>query len=155
MSDHGDSAGLNRLIADGIVLYQKLRHYHWHVEGNEFFRLHEKFEELYNMLNVQVDAWAERLLIVGGEPIHTLRRALDETAIEEDDALPAARAMVEAIVADFEGILKAAGQVIEDAEEVGDRGTANLLDGSRDWLEKEVWMLRAWLQETEKPAWIG
>ncbi|MEX2610153.1 MAG: DNA starvation/stationary phase protection protein [Gemmatimonadota bacterium] len=153
MSD--SSAGLNRLIADGIVLYQKLRHYHWHVEGSEFFRLHEKFEELYRHLNDEVDAWAERLLIVGGEPIHTLRRALDETGIQEDESLPAARAMVEAIVADFESMLKAAGKVIADAEDVGDRGTANLLDDSRDWLEKEVWMLRAWLKETEKPAWIG
>ena len=38
---------LNTLVADFTIFYQKLRHYHWNVKGEDFFRLHEKFEEIY------------------------------------------------------------------------------------------------------------
>ncbi|MFP3855078.1 MAG: ferritin-like domain-containing protein, partial [Anaerolineales bacterium] len=38
---------LNTLIADFTVFYQKLRHYHWNIKGEEFFMLHEKFKEIY------------------------------------------------------------------------------------------------------------
>lgn len=31
--------GLNTLLADATVFYQKLRHYHWNVEGRDRGRL--------------------------------------------------------------------------------------------------------------------
>jgi starvation-inducible DNA-binding protein len=37
------------------VFYQKLRHYHWNVQGQDFFELHLKFEEVYNKWVVFID----------------------------------------------------------------------------------------------------
>ena len=35
---------LNTLLANYQVFYNKLRNFHWNIEGPEFFELHEEFE---------------------------------------------------------------------------------------------------------------
>lgn len=144
--------GLNRLLADSTVFYQKLRHYHWNVEGRTFFELHEKFEELYDRWAVQIDEVAERILMLEGTPLHTLRSLLDNAELSEDEETPPAREMVARIEADLSALHETAGRVIEVAEADDDRGTANLLDDLRDGMEKDLWMLGAWQKEAAK-AW--
>lgn len=141
-------SGLNGLLADATVFYQKLRHYHWNVEGRHFFELHVKFEELYDRWAGSIDEIAERILMVEAVPLHTLRALLDAAGLEEDETVPAAAAMVERVVADLRRIHGRAGDVIDAAETEGDRGTVNLLDGFRDGLEKDIWMLEAWQKES-------
>ncbi|MDV2888476.1 ferritin-like domain-containing protein, partial [Alkalihalophilus pseudofirmus] len=57
---------LNKQVANFSVLYMKLHHYHWYVQGENFFTLHVKFEELYTEAALHLDTIAERLLAVGG-----------------------------------------------------------------------------------------
>jgi starvation-inducible DNA-binding protein len=142
--------GLNGLLADATVFYQKLRHYHWNVEGRHFFELHTKFEELYDGWAASIDEIAERILMVSGVPLHTLRSLLEAAGLEEDDTIPAAGVMVERVVADLRRLHERAGEVIETAEAADDRGTANLLDELRDGLEKDIWMLQTWQKESAK-----
>jgi starvation-inducible DNA-binding protein len=139
--------GLNGLLADGTVFYQKLRHYHWNVSGTEFFTLHAKFEELYTAWALHNDAVAERILMLRGVPLHTLAALLRAAHIEEDETVPAAPAMVDALVGDMELLRTRAADVLELAEQAGDRGTTNLLDDVCDALEKDAWMLGAWKKE--------
>ncbi len=139
--------GLNGLLADSTVFYQKLRHYHWNVEGRKFFELHEKFEELYTGWADHIDEIAERVLMVDGVPLHTLASML-VAELKEDESIPSAYEMVDVILADVEALHARAGKVLDAAEEAGDRGTANLLDDLRDGMEKDLWMLRTWKKET-------
>lgn len=143
--------GLNGLLADGTVLYQKLRHYHWNVEGPHFFELHVKFEELYTRWAVTNDELAERVRTIGGTPLHTLKAVLHAATLEEDPAIPEPHEMVARLAADLRAIHERAGVVLGEAEDAADRGTANLLDALRDAVEKDVWMLRAWGEKA--PAW--
>lgn len=136
--------GLNELLADSTVLYQKLRHYHWNVSGPHFFELHVKFEEMYDRWNVWIDDIAERILTVEGVPLHTLGMLLEASSLEEDPTIPDAAEMVRRIESDVRVLLERSGSVIEAAERAGDRGTINLMDGMRDAMEKDLWMLRAW-----------
>lgn len=145
--------GLNRLLADGTVLYQKLRHYHWNVHGPHFIELHARFEALYTGWETTIDELAERVRSIGAAPLPTLKAVLQVTTLEEDPGTPEGREMVARIVADLRAIHGAAGEVIELAEEAGDRGTVNLLDGIRDGIEQELWMLEAWMEQA--PAWRG
>ncbi|MDD5718873.1 MAG: DNA starvation/stationary phase protection protein [Candidatus Krumholzibacteria bacterium] len=136
---------LNGLLADTLVLEQKLRHYHWNVQGPQFFALHAKFEELYDRFAEVIDDVAERILTTGGKPIRTLSGALAAAAIKEDDGQPEALAMVRNLRADLEGLRERAVKGIAAAEEANDRGTVNLLDGLNDEIEKTLWMLKATL----------
>jgi starvation-inducible DNA-binding protein len=142
--------GLNGLLADSMVFYQKLRHYHWNVKGRHFFELHEKFEELYTGWATSIDEVAERILMVEGVPLHTLKSLLAAAELKEDEATPDAAAMVAGVLADLQAIHDKAGGLIETAEEAEDRGTANLLDDLRDGIEKDVWMLETWRKEASR-----
>jgi starvation-inducible DNA-binding protein len=135
---------LNALIADFTVFYQKLRHYHWNVKGEQFFRLHEKFEEIYTEAGDVIDELAERVVGLEGVPLHTLAHMLEATSIKEDGQLPAPNTMVSRTVGDVETLNKSLMSSIETAEGLDDRTTVNLLDEVRDGLEAHLWMLKAW-----------
>jgi starvation-inducible DNA-binding protein len=139
--------GLNRLLADATVFYQKLRHYHWNVDGRHFFELHVKFEELYDRWAITIDEIAERILMLDGTPLHTLAALLSAASLDEDEEIPPATRMVHRIEADLQSIHALAGELIAGAEAREDRGTANMLDALRDSIEKDLWMLRAWQKE--------
>lgn len=136
---------LNKVLADYQVLYMKLRNYHWNVDGPQFFKLHEKFEELYNETADKVDEVAERILSVGGRPLSTLRESLEVSSLQEDPQPGDANDMVSKLIADYQGINQKLVSLIDEAEKAGDRATANLLDGFNDEQEKTLWMLRAYL----------
>ena len=74
---------LNELLADLNVFYRKLQNYHWNVQGKDFFRLHEKLEELYNKINEQIDEIAEHILIIEGQPLGTLKDYISVSTIQE------------------------------------------------------------------------
>ena len=135
---------LNTLIADFTVFYQKLRHYHWNVKGEEFFKLHEKFEEIYTETGDVIDGLAERVVGLEGVPLHTLAHMLESTGLEEDVDLPAAGEMVSRTVKDMEAINDKLLNAISAAEKAGDRTTTNLLDDVHDGLEAHLWMLKSW-----------
>lgn len=136
---------MNGLLADAIVLNMKLHHFHWRVEGPGFYQLHAKFEELYDHFGSLQDELAERILMVGGAPHASLRQALAASRIEEIEEVPAARDMVMHLQSDLSRFRSSVLKAISVAEEEGDRGSANLLDPVVDALDKELWMLGAYL----------
>lgn len=138
---------LNGILADSIVLYQKLHHYHWRVQGRGFFQLHAKFEEMYNHFAGVSDEIAERILMIGGEPLATLRQALESSSVNESVGVPSAMDMVVQLRQELDAFRAKVRAGIEQAEEAGDRGTANVLDPIGDALDKEIWMLDAFLAQ--------
>lgn len=141
---------LNHLLADATIFYQKLRHYHWNVEGHDFFELHGKFEELYTVWANHIDVIAERIRTLRAVPLHTLAGILKAARLSEDDSIPSASEMVEVVIADLEALQDAVGDVVKAADHAGDRGTAHLMDHLGDSLEKSRWMLRSWHKESAR-----
>ena len=134
---------LSVLFSDYLVLYQKLRAYHWTVTGPLFFGLHQKFEELYLDAAEKVDALAERLAARGVKPPLTLKDALALARLKEDGGRPNAIEMVRNVSADLEALSTALRQTARTAGEANDTASVNLLDGYADGQEKTQWMLRA------------
>ena len=136
---------LSLLLADYQVFYQKLRTYHCTVAGPQFFGLHAKFESLYDDAAEKVDGLAERLLTLGHRPPTTLKRALEIARLREDAEPKSAEQMLQAVLSDMGALVAAQRKLSDEAGEVRDRATANLLDGWSDEQEKTMWMLRATL----------
>ncbi len=137
---------MNTLLADTTLFYQKLRHYHWNVQGQKFFELHVKFEELYDKWVLFIDEIAERIIALDAVPHHTLDAMLKHATLKEDEEIPDGIEMVKRIIADLQSLKGTIDGTIEKAEEAGDRTTANVLDEVRDGLEADLWMLKAWLK---------
>ncbi|GMV04472.1 MAG: DNA starvation/stationary phase protection protein [Gemmatimonadota bacterium] len=137
---------LQVLLADSTVFYQKLRHYHWNVQGPKFFELHAKFEEIYEKWAPFVDQIAERIIALDTVPLHTLKDMLKHATLKEDPELSDGKEMVNRTIADLNALRGSMNKIIAAAEKAGDRSTANLLDDLGDAVEGDVWMLKAWLK---------
>ncbi len=145
MSSQNVINGLNGILADSIVLYQKLHHYHWRVKGRGFYQLHAMFEGVYGEFAEVTDAVAERVLMIGGAPLASLAQALELASVKEDVTVPDGQRMVANLAADLQAFRAKVREAVQVADEAGDRGTVNLLDPIADGLDKKLWMLEAYL----------
>ena len=139
------SAGLNDLLADLTVFYMNTRGFHWNIRGKEFFELHAKFEELYTDLQLKIDEVAERVLTLGGSPVHTHEEYL---AVSKVPVVKDVSDGVEALkhcVAAFSVILLRERALLHLSGEAGDEGTNALMSDYIREQEKTSWMLRAYL----------
>lgn len=136
---------LNKQIADWNVLFVKLHNYHWYVKGPNFFTLHTKFEEFYNEASLHIDELAERVLIIGGKPLATMREYLDTSSIKEANKHLKADEMVQDLIKDFHYVIEELKEGMEIADLDNDPVTHDLLLTIREKLAKHVWMLTAYL----------
>ncbi|WP_042346910.1 Dps family protein [Bacillus massiliigorillae] len=136
---------MNQQLTNWTVMYTKLHNYHWYVKGANFFTLHAKFEEFYTETATYIDEIAERLLTIGGQPIATLKETLETATIEEANGAETADDMVKIILSDFTAIANHIDTLLEVAENEKDEETADLFLGIKATLEKNMWMLKAYL----------
>ncbi|KYG32328.1 Dps family protein [Alkalihalobacillus trypoxylicola] len=147
MSNDNLISKINKQLADWTVLSTKLHNYHWYVKGEQFFTLHEKFEELYNLAASQIDELAERILAIKGKPVATLTEYLELSTVKESNKNEDAFKMVENIADDFEAMVSELNVIITLAEEAQDQPTADMFIALRATIEKHVWMLQAFNQK--------
>ncbi|MFD0862033.1 Dps family protein [Sungkyunkwania multivorans] len=140
--------GLNTLLADYHLYYQKLRNFHWNILGKNFFDLHDQFEELYNDARVKIDEIAERILTLQYHPVSRYSDYLEISDIKEESPLKTDTEMVTSIINDHRILLAQMKVIIDRANEIGDEGTIDMLGAYIREMEKASWMLNAWTKET-------
>ncbi len=137
---------INQLLADYQVYFQNLRGFHWNIQGPNFFTLHEKFEELYGEASDNIDMIAERVLILGGVPLHSLEEYVAHSNIDSLTHVTTDREAVSSIKANNQVLIADLRKLIEAASQQGDEGTADMATEVLRSLEKNVWMLGAYLR---------
>ena len=138
-------AGLNKQVANLSVFFVKLHHHHWFIKGHTFYKLHEKFEEFYDEVNELYDEIAERLLMIGGKPVSTLKENLALASIKEAKGGETMEQMVELTLNDYKLLQKEFYELIHLGQEEGDEITVDLLIGAVSSFDKHIWMLSAFL----------
>lgn len=141
---------MNKLIANYHVFYQKLRNYHWNVTGPDFFDLHDKFEALYTAAVTDIDEIAERIRVFGAAPMSTLKEYLEVAEITETFGRLTAIEMTREVLKDMEILNSFMLEVVDAAGSVGDAATMDMMNSMLRAMEKEHWMLTAWLNESRK-----
>jgi len=138
-------AQLNNLLADYMMFYQNSRGLHWNIRGEKFFELHLKFEELYTNLLLKVDEVAERILTLGGTPLHTFDDYAKTASVKSVKNVSKGDEGVKAILTAFETILVKQRALLNLAADAGDEGTNALMSDYIREQEKLVWMYSAYL----------
>lgn len=137
---------LNQFLANQIVLYTKLHNLHWYVKGENFFTLHERYEELYDRTTQILDEIAERMLAINLKPVGSLRGALKIATIKElEDIKISGSESVRVLKADLELLTNDAKQLKELTGEAGDSSSEDIFIGLIAEYEKTLWMLNAYL----------
>lgn len=137
---------LNELLADFQIYYQNLRGFHWNIQGKEFFELHVKFEELYTDAAMKVDEIAERILTVGGTPLHAFEGYLATAQIKPVKNVHDGETSVKTVVANLEQLVAQEKVLKEVAGEADDSGTEDQMSALIEEQEKTLWMYKAWLK---------
>lgn len=114
-------------------------------KGPHFFTLHEKFEELYNEAATNIDELAERLLVLKGTPVATMKEHLDLATVQEAKGSETAEEMVQSVINDFELLIEEIKEGMDVTEREGDEVTHDMLLSVRESLAKQNWMLRAFV----------
>ena len=136
---------LNTLLSSYQIQYMNARGFHWNIKGRNFFELHIKFEEIYNLLLEKVDEIAERILTLDGAPLHAFSDYLEVSEIKEAKNISDGTAAVENLLAGYSTLIKMQREVLSQAGEADDEGTASLMGDYISEQEKLVWMLKACL----------
>lgn len=137
---------LNTLLANYQVFYNKLRNFHWNIEGSEFFELHEEFENEYNTVKVNIDIVAERIRVFGVKPNFSLKKTLELSEIKETGQSPSAIEMVREVLRDFEVLHGNMMSAIGASLDTGDIATEQMLTDFLRALEKRNWMFTSYLK---------
>lgn len=138
---------LNILLSSFQVYYQNLRGIHWNIRGKRFFDLHVKFEELYNDAQLKIDLIAERVLTIGGKPLHTFQDYVENNKIKVGKNISVDEEAVHLIVTSLSELLKIERDLLNKSGEANDEGTNSMMSDFIKEQEKTIWMMKAWLEE--------
>lgn len=135
---------LNEFLADLNVFYRKLQNYHWNIQGKDFFQVHSKLEELYNEINEQVDEIAEHILILGGQPLGTLKDYIEISKIKEaENKKINSEEIYKNLITDYKELKDKAVSIKEETDNQKKYATSALIDEYIIEYGKIIWMLKA------------
>lgn len=133
---------LNTLLSDLGVFYRKLQNYHWNVKGKDFFEAHVKLEEYYDDINEQIDELGEHILVIGGQPLGTLKDYLAHTTLTEAENVKLESSVIfKNVKNDLETLLDEVIQIKKEADNINAYGTSSLMDEYISNYSKKIWML--------------
>ena len=111
------------------------------VKSQQFYQLHEKFEEFYNQAAEDIDEIAERILMIGGKPLHSFEDYLKNASIRPEKDLVKASDILPVVVQNTEFLLGEARKMAGEAGDADDEGTVALMSDFIAAFEKRLWML--------------
>lgn len=117
------------------------------MEGPGFFTLHEKLEELYDGVAEEIDAVAERILMIGHSPSASLGAYLKKAKLKEAESVAiSGKEIATSLLADYGQLIAGLRTGVAAAQEANDESSADLMIGSLSEYEKTIWMLDAFLK---------
>src|SRR5215210_8304095 len=142
---------LNQELADTTDLYSQTKQAHWNVKGIHFYQLHLLFDQLAEKRQGEADELAERATELGGYALGTVRMAATNSRLPEIPTdINAGVDYVQALVERYGIHANAIRAAIDEADEAGDKDTADLFTEISRELDKDLWLLQAHLQVQDR-----
>ena len=144
------NALMNQRLADAIDLQMQMKQAHWNVKGPSFIGLHKLFDEVEQAVASYVDLIAERIVQLGGIAEGTVRVAAKRSRLDEYPlSIANGLAHVEAVARALSTFGHEARNMIGEADELDDAGTADLFTEISRGIDKWLWFVEAHSQSTK------
>lgn len=137
---------LQRQLANAFLLYANYKRYHWQAYGPLFRDLHKLFDELAGDVEGTLDELAERLRMIGQDPIATPAEVMERASVKPAPLGQSMREMVESADAHAVTVIREMREAIRAADDAEDPGTADVLTRFVQIHEKHEWWLRDLLE---------
>jgi starvation-inducible DNA-binding protein len=140
---------LQRQVANAFVLYTNYKHYHWQTYGPLFRDLHLLFDEFAQGVLATVDDFAERVRMIGQDPISRPHEILATASVKVTEHEQTMRQMVEEADANLLLVIKEMRSAARAADQQDDPGTVDLFSRHVQLHEKHEWWLRDILEKRD------
>lgn len=135
---------LNSRLADAIDLKSQAKQAHWNVKGMNFIALHELFDQVATDVDAHVDLIAERVTALGGTALGTVRVAAEKSTLSQYPLeITDGHSHVEALSTALADFGKKVRENIDEADELGDMGTADIFTQVSGSIDKLLWFVEA------------
>lgn len=139
---------LNARLADGIDLALAIKQAHWNIKGPQFIAIHEMLDGFRTEFDDFNDTMAERVAQLGATAFGTSNVV---AATSKLDPYPtdiyAIADHLAALIDRYAAFADAVRANIDETDEAGDAGTADLFTAVSRGVEKQLWFLEAHVQE--------
>ena len=139
---------LQRQLANSFVLYANYKHYHWYTFGPLFRDLHKMFDGFAEEVLETADEFAERIRMIGQDPVTGLRRYQDTATVQSASGRDM-REMVEEADANLMGVIRDMREAARTADQQNDPGTVDMFSKIVQIHEKHEWFLRQLLKKRD------
>jgi starvation-inducible DNA-binding protein len=140
-------------LANAFVLYANYKHYHWQTYGPLFRDLHLMFDEFAKEVLATADELAERIRMIGQDPVTGLRRFEETAAVRSAAEHQSMREMIEEADANLLQVIKDMRDAARVADEQNDPGSVDMFSKFVQIHEKHEWFLRQVLKA--KDGFVG
>jgi len=137
---------LQKQVANAFVLYSNYKHYHWQISGPLFRDLHLLFDEFAETVLGTLDEFAERIRMIGQDPIFSPKHAMELASVEVSEA-GTVREMIQEADNNLLVVIRDMRRGARLADEVDDPGTVDLFSRVVQIHEKHEWWLRDMLEK--------
>ena len=138
---------LDGLLSNCKIYYQNWSGLHWNIRGKRFFFFYLKFEELYNDSQLKIDLIAERVLTLGGTPLHTFSDYIANSKLKVGKDISKDVEAIQLILESLNVLLQIERTILSKAADINDEGTNSMMSDFIAEQEKTNWMLKAWMEE--------
>ena len=138
---------LNANLANGLDLALAIKQAHWNLKGPNFIAVHELLDQLRGQIDTHNDTMAERVAQLGGTALGTTQAVSKATSLKPYPTdISKSSDHLEALVDRYAILSEHARKAIDETDDAGDKGTADIFTAfSRD-LDKALWFLESHLQ---------
>lgn len=140
---------LQEQVANAFILYTNYKHYHWQTYGPLFRDLHLLFDEFATDVLESLDDFAERVRMIGQDPVSTLQELLTTASVKVAERKQTMREMIEEADANLLIVIKGMRAGARAADEQNDPGTVDLFSRHVQIHEKHEWWLRDILEKRD------
>lgn len=139
---------LSKRLADGIDLALDVKQAHWNLKGPQFIGIHEMLDGFRDVLDDFNDKVAERITQLGGTAHGTAVSVAADSSLNPYplDTYNIADHLA-ALIDRYSAYANAVRKNIDDTDEAGDAGTADLFTEISRGVDKQLWFLEAHVQE--------
>jgi starvation-inducible DNA-binding protein len=139
---------LNARVADCIDLALLTKQAHWNLKGREFIAVHEMLDGFRTQVDDYVDTMAERIVQLGGTALGTTQTTAKATSLSPYPVdIYKISDHLDALIDRYAKAANNVRESIDQANEAGDTGTADIFTEVSRGLDKALWFLEAHVQE--------